>query len=471
MIYRYVAEEFRGWAASDNPKCLIVRGARQVGKTTALLDFPSYFPEKQVFLYINLEEHRNLEPIFAAMKVSEIFSELSYRSGISLESEGIIVFLDEIQAVPSAFGAMRYLREHRPDVRFAAAGSLLEIAMAKKNISVPVGRMDYNFMGTVSIEEYLNADPASKEEIKCMKEWIPGDYFPEAVHRNLSDKLREYLVIGGMPEAVQSFLSHRDMSKVSRVHSSILNTYRDDFAKYSSGDELLMLQRVFDWVPARAGDKVIYSNISADAKAIKVRKAIELLSGAGVIYPVVHSAGNGVPLNAESRESVFKLYFLDVGLMSSLTGITRISAEKILSPDFVNSSRLAEQFIAQHLFFRNPSREKPSLNYWLRHGRNANAEIDFLIQEKEHVIPIEVKAGSSGRMKSLIRFLYEKNSSFAIRFDMNPPSLQRVEHKLGNGLTKSERISFDLLSLPLYMVGEISRLEEEIKCESNHETD
>ena len=132
--------------------------------------------------------------------------------------------------------------------------------------------------------------------------------------------------------------------------------------------------------------KGMYSHISSDVKAGKVRDAVELLAGAGVIFPVVHSAGNGVPLNAESISSVYKLYFLDVGLMSSMTGIDHISREQVLDAAFVNKGRLAEQFIAQHLFFRRPSFERPSLNYWLREGRSSNAEVDFLIREKGRVL-------------------------------------------------------------------------------------
>ena len=461
MIYRNIFSELWDWLMSDNPKCLVIRGARQVGKTTSVLDFPSLHSIERQFLYLNLEEHPELELVFASMDTERILEELSFSAHVNL-SPGVIVFLDEVQAAPSALGAMRYLREHRPDLYFVAAGSLLEIALSKKKFSIPVGRIDYNFMGPLSFEEFLMADGSMDKELDLVRKWTPGDSFPLAAHKKLVDLLRQFMVVGGMPEAVDTFLSSRDMSRVEKVHSSILNTYRDDFAKYTSGEELLTLRRIFDWVPARAGDKVVYSHISPHIKAGKVRNNIELLSGARVIFPVMHSDGNGVPLNAECRPSIFKLYFLDVGLVSSITGIVRITHEQILKQEFVNSGRLAEQFIAQHLLFRGPSWELPCLHYWLRQGRISNAEVDFLIHEKARVIPVEVKAGASGKMKSLMRFMHEKNSSFAIRFDINPPSLQKVEHMLGDGAGKSYRVSFILLSLPLYMVGEISRLTESI---------
>ncbi len=461
MIYRDISSELRDWRMSDNPKSLVIRGARQVGKTTAVLNFPSLYASEQQILYMNLEEHPELEHLFDSMDAERILEELSFSAQVNLSS-GVIVFLDEVQAAPSALGAMRYMREHRPDLYFVAAGSLLEIALSKKKISIPVGRMDYNFMGPLSFEEFLLADGSMERELELIRKWTPGDSFPLAAHKRLVDLLRQFLVVGGMPEAVDTFMSFRDISRVGKVHSSILNTYRDDFAKYASGEELLILRRVFDWVPTRAGDKVIYSQISPHLRAGKVRKAIELLSGARVIFQVTHSSGNGVPLNAESKPSVYKLYFLDVGLMSNMTGIVHVSQEQVLNSEFVNSGKLAEQFIAQHLLFRGPSFELPCLHYWLREGRVSNAEVDFLIHEKGRVIPVEVKAGTSGRLKSLMRFMQEKKSPFAIRFDINPPSLQKVEHMLGNGAGESNRVSFDLLSLPLYMVGQISRLADSI---------
>ncbi|MFO7950617.1 MAG: DUF4143 domain-containing protein, partial [Candidatus Fermentibacteraceae bacterium] len=257
----------------------------------------------------------------------------------------------------------------------------------------------------------------------------------------------------------EAWLETGSAGEVARLQASITNTYRDDFAKYAYGTDPILLRRVFDWVPARAGDKVIYSHISPDTRSAKVRRAIEYLSDARVVSPAVHSHGNGLPLGAEARPRVYKLYFLDVGLASAATGIRRIEPEMLHSRDFINSGRLAEQFVAQHLLFRGPSWKRPALYYWLREGRSGNAEVDFLLEGPRGVVPLEVKAGASGSMKSLLRFVMEKGSPAAVRLDMNPPSLQRVQHKIGTG-TGSREISFDLLSLPLYMVGQVGRLLE-----------
>ncbi len=428
-----------------------------MGKTTAVIGIPSLQSSRIKILQVNLEEHPELATVIASNDSERILEELSYTADVSL-SPGDIVFLDEVQAVASALEAMRYLRERRPDLRYMAAGSLLDTEMSRMRISVPVGRMEYMFMGPLTFEEFLTAGGSADRELELIRSWTPGRPFPQAAHRKLLGFMRRYLVVGGMPEAVDEYLSSGDTRAAGRIHASILNTYRDDFAKYASGDDLMLLRRVFDWVPARAGDKVIYSHIAPDKRADKVRKAIELLSGARVIFPAIHSSGNGVPLSGEVRPLVYKLFFLDVGLMAHMTGISRITEDQVVDHVFVNRGRLAEQFIAQHLLFRGPSWEHPALHYWLRHGRSSNAEVDFLVQSSGSVLPIEVKAGMSGSMKSLLRFISEKGSPLAVRFDTSPPSLQRIDHMLGNGEGQSSRIVCNLLSLPLYMIGEMDRL-------------
>jgi predicted AAA+ superfamily ATPase len=460
MIYRDVFRQIEDWLHGVEPKILVLRGARQVGKTTAVSDLPALQSTGVKVLQVNLEEHRELETIMAANDAERILEELSFTGGVAL-SPGDIVFLDEVQAAPSTLQAMRYLREHRPDLRFAAAGSLLDLEPGRRGIPVPVGRMEYLFMGPLTFEEFLAGRGDSEMELELIRTWAPGKSFPEAAHSRLLDALRTYLIVGGMPGASARYLATGDFREAAKEHASILNTYRDDLAKYASEEELLLLRRVFDWVPGRAGDKVVYTHIAPELRAEKVRKAIDWLISARVIFPVSHSSGNGVPLSGEIHPSVLKLFFLDVGLMAHMTGITRITADQIRELAFVNRSRLAEQFIAQHLLFRGPSWERPVLHYWLREGRGTNAEVDFLVQSKGTVVPVEVKAGKSGSMKSLLRFVQEKGVPLAVRFDANPPSRLHVEHMLADGNGASRAVGFDLLSLPLYMVGQIDRIVED----------
>jgi hypothetical protein len=456
MIYRYVLNELERWLTSPKPKCLLLRGARQVGKTTAVRTLPSVRNGTVGLCEVNLERHPGLEGVFSRRDPGRILEEIAFTAGRS-PLPGDIVFLDEVQAAPSAFPALRYLAEDYPDIRWIAAGSLLDAELRKSDSPVPVGRMQYLFMGPLSIEEYMEGIGNLGMELDLIRQWEPERPFPAAAHRNLSEALRRFLAVGGMPEVTEAGLQAGNAEDVSRLQASILNTYRDDFAKYASRSELSLIRRVFDWVPARAGDKVIYSHISPQSRAGKVRRAVEYLTDARVIAPAVHSHGNNLPLGAEARPRVYKLYFLDVGLAAHATGISKVDPERLHSREFINSGRLAEQFVAQHLLFRSHSWERPSLFYWLREGRSSNAEVDFLLEGPQGVVPLEVKAGASGSMKSLLRFVLEKGSSTAVRLDMSPPSLQRVQHKIGTG-SGSKSVSFDLLSLPLYMVEQITRL-------------
>jgi predicted AAA+ superfamily ATPase len=244
---------------------------------------------------------------------------------------------------------------------------------------------------------------------------------------------------------------------VANVHASIIETYRDDFAKYAKGDDLLRLHRVFDYVPSAAGEKAKYSNIDPNDQARSLRKAINLLDKAEVISCVFHSKSSGLTLKAGKNDKVFKMFFLDIGLMNRICGIRDITLAQLEKREFVNEGKMAEQFIQQHLLRTGRPNEKPLLFYWLREGQSVNAEVDFVIQLNGEVVPVEVKAGKSGSLKSLHRFVWEKKSKKAVRFDLNPPSIMETNHKVNYGNGVSE-IVFELLSLPLYMVEQLPRL-------------
>ena len=452
MIYRDVLKDIENWLSSRRPKCLVLGGARQVGKTTAIRSLPAVRSGRSGLCELNLERHPGMEEVFSGKDTGRMLEEIAFTAGRS-PNPGDIVFLDEVQAAPSAFSALRYLAEDFPDLRWLAAGSLLDAELRESVSPVPVGRMQYLFMGPLSVEEFIEGSGDLGMELELLREWQPGRSFPAAAHRNLCEALRRFFVVGGMPEVAEAWLETGRAEEVARLQASILNTYRDDCAKYASSKDLSIVRRVFDRVPVMAGDKVIYSHIAPEHRAEKVRRAIEYLTDARVISPAVHSHGNGLPLGAETSPDVYKLYFLDVGLVSHTTGISRIDPNTLLSRKFINSGRLAEQLAAQHLLYRAPSWERPELYYWLRQGRTGNAEVDFLLEGPQGVVPLEVKAGASGSMKSLLRFVMEKGSPTAVRLHMNPPSLQRIQHGIG-----TESVSFDLLSLPLYMVGQIGRL-------------
>ena len=266
------------------------------------------------------------------------------------------------------------------------------------------------------------------------------------------NRIREFLFVGGMPEAVSVFQETGDYYQVSRVHDSVIDTYVDDFAKYSRQVDLGRLQNLFRALPGHIGKKVVYRRFSQEESSTQIRENLELLVKARLAAKVIHSHGNGVPLGAETQEKVFKLLFLDAGLLNRMYGIPSGTMRSIDETALVNTGVMAEQFIGQHLLQDPDVRSPLSLHYWQREGKSGNAEVDFLVQIDSDVYPLEVKAGKSGTLKSLHQFMKEKPKKLAIRMDLGRPSVQRVR-MLDYDRTE---IDFPLLSLPLYCIGQLA---------------
>jgi uncharacterized protein len=269
------------------------------------------------------------------------------------------------------------------------------------------------------------------------------------VHARLLELLRLYYFIGGMPEAVKRYAETRTLSVVSEVHESLIQTYRDDFPKYIGNRNLGRIQRVFDYAARSVGSKVKYSQYSSDDKSATIKADIELLCAARVVSKVRHCHCNGLPLQAELDEKNYKLLFLDTGLMNALCGLGWRQIGNLQSAQLVNEGSVAEQFVGQHL--------QGDLTYWLREGRANNAELDYVVAMDGRIVPIEVKAGASGHLKSLMQFVAEKQGDFAVRFDASPPSQQTVEATIrkDHGI---EAVRFRLQSLPLYLVEALPRV-------------
>ncbi len=275
---------------------------------------------------------------------------------------------------------------------------------------------------------------------------------PENAHRCLLSLYRRYLYVGGMPEAVSIFKDNGSLSEVADVHSEIIDTYIDDFAKYAREQNLALLQRIFASIPRMLGQKIKYVNLAHGERAVHVRSMIELLIKSQVVLPIYHSHCSGIPLGADIDPSVFKLSFLDIGLANHICGLDWQTLSEYDFVRLVNEGGIAEQFVSQQLAWIGKG--KPNLTYWHREGRRGNAEVDLTIAFGSTIYPIEVKAGKSGSLKSLQQFVLRKHAVRAVRFDLNPPSRQNISHlaKTKNG---TEKISYELLSLPLYAVGEL----------------
>ncbi|RKZ04085.1 AAA+ family ATPase [Candidatus Fermentibacteria bacterium] len=451
---RFAEENLARWLKTPHRKPLVIRGARQVGKSTLVRQFAE---NNGLRLFeVNLERYPTLLSVFKTNDPGRIMRELEYLCGKgSIRTEKDLIFLDEIQAIPEAIQSLRYFFEEYPHIPLIAAGSLLEFALAKHSFSMPVGRIQYLFLYPMSFEEVLEA-MSQGDLLSLLRTYKLDDTFPGTAHARLLELQRKYFLTGGMPEAVQRFIeSDGDFSCVADVHSSITETYKDDFARYSSRSALQMIHRVFEYVPLGIGEKFKYSSVSPDSPARDVRAALELLVKAQLIVRAYHTDGSGLPLGATINKRVFKTYFLDCGLVNHMCGVTRISLEDLQT--FINKGKIAEQFIAQHLCIMSRATGFKSLTYWLREGRTANAEVDFLVQLDQSIVPVEVKAGKSGSLKSLLQFVSQKNCTRAVRFDLNPPSLQHISHRLAQA-GATVQVEYDLLSLPLYLIEQLPRL-------------
>ena len=436
------------WLNKPNRKPIILRGARQVGKSTLV----SLFAEDQnrSLAEINLERNPDLAPAFEHNTPESLVNLFEALPNIESISSDSLLFLDEIQAVPEAIPALRYFHEEMKQLPVLAAGSLLEFALSDHRFSMPVGRVEYLHMGPMTFNEFLDALEETKL-LSIIRSFNIGDEINPVVHRRLLDLLRIYFFVGGMPEAVNIYVFSKRLRDVSDVHNSIIETFREDFSKYIGSRSLARMQHVFNFAARNVGKKVKYSQFSSHDQSTTIKKDVQLLCMARVLSKVIHSHCSGLPLQADIEEKIYKLIFLDVGLMNAICGLGWNSISTMAETRLVNEGAIAEQFIGQHLqdiLSTSPNRE---LTYWLREGRSTNAEVDYVVALNGQIIPIEVKAGATGSLKSLHQFVGEKDIPLAVRFDTGLPSKQMINTRIRKG-EKTFDVDYQLISLPLYLV-------------------
>jgi uncharacterized protein len=454
LLNRREINGLKSWAEQSTRKPLIIRGARQVGKSTLVRQLAESASFRLVEL--NFERNPELRQAFVSKDPAGILTTVQLLTRQSVVTGETLLFLDEIQAAPEALAALRYFHEEMPQLHVVAAGSLLEFTLAEAKFSMPVGRVEYMYLGPLQFEDFLNAmrEPALASWLQKMSlAELRGALMVRAVHDRCMELLRQYWIVGGLPEAVASFAADRDFTAIGRVHQSILATYRDDFGKYSHGSLKNRVQLVFDRLPSLVGRRFKYSHVSREDRAAELATALQQLCMARVSYKVHHTSANGVPLGAEADERNFKVLFMDVGLMCSALHLSLLDLRRE-DLSLVNDGAVAEQFIGQHLLYSCAWYETPNLYYWTREAKSAAAELDYVIAQGQQIVPVEVKAGKTGTLKSLHRFLLEKRRSFGLRFNGDLPSLMSSSMQA----TQKARLEFELLSVPLYMVGQARRL-------------
>jgi len=361
MILRQAEHYLREWHRSRRRKPLVLRGARQVGKSTLVRQLAAN--NNIALAEINLERHLYLDAVFKTLDLDRIIYELEAVAGQKVTSGEIILFLDEIQGTPHAIQALRYFYEEKPYIPVVAAGSLLEFTLADHHFSMPVGRITYYHLGPLTFKEFLSA--VSPDLDKYLADFRLGEEIPTAAHKKLLNRQREYLFVGGMPEAVQVFIDEGSLTEVTAVQRSIADTYQDDFTKYAKQKDLVLLQQVFRYIPRGLGKKVKYSNMAREEPSVRVKNVVELLTNARICHQVYHSHCTGIPLYADINPNAYKLLFMDVGMTNNICGNDWLFFELIDERGLVNEGGLAEQFIGQHLL---QPHQAPQLCYWIREG-------------------------------------------------------------------------------------------------------
>lgn len=340
-----------------------------------------------------------------------------------------------------------------PELPVLTAGSLLDFTLAKHEFSMPVGRIGYMYLEPFSFEEFLDA--LGQNELRTyLHNYHLNLKIPEAIHMQLMKFIKEYLVIGGMPAAVSAWASQRDPQAVNQIHFDLLTTYRDDFAKYSRRLTIERLEEIISSVPRQLGNKFVYRNANPEVSTPPLKQALDLLCKARVCHRIITTAANGLPLDAEADEKYVKVIMLDCGLCSASLGLSLHQIIGLSELSMVNNGGMAEQLVGQLLRTISPAYVPSSLYYWQRKKKDAVAEVDYIIQHENQVIPLEVKAGSTGTLKSLQQFMLEKKKALAVRINSDFPSLCTVYIKDPTGTS----IEYKLLSIPFYLIGQLHRL-------------
>ena len=403
---RKIMADLIAWKNSRTRKPLLLKGARQVGKTWILKEFGR--TQYDSYVYLNFDKQANLSSIFEDdIDPERILSRLSLLSHKKISPENTLIIFDEIQACPKALNSIKYFKEEKPEYHVAAAGSLMGLAL--DSTPVPVGAADIIHMYPMTFSEFLEAKNGDLYEYysSISKKQIVEKIF----HDKLTDEYLNYVIIGGMPECVSSFLEFSDLSEVDRLMDDIIELYENDFTKYSGRISAERILQVFRSIPsqlAKPNEKFIYGAIRKGARSVQFEGAIEWLVSAGLINRVYNVSEPGYPLRAYANKEAFKLFLLDTGLLRHMAGVD--NAAVALKSPFQFKGPLAENYILQQML--------PSLAIEPFYYSTPSSEIDFMIQHDAEIIPIEVKSGEDREAPSFKKYIQNRQPNTAIRFSM-----------------------------------------------------
>lgn len=425
------------WMNNPSRLPLLVRGARQVGKTYIIERFgQDHFANT---LTINFDFNPKFADCFLQMDPQIIIRDLGAITNTPIIPGKTLLFLDEIQECPAAIKALRYFKERLPELHIIGAGSLLEFTLNDVQFRMPVGRIQSMYLKPLSFLEFLTGYNRT-QLVEILGNVTLEDPPSIAIHDELLALVKLYMALGGMPAVINTYLESTDLLKCQQLQTTLLTNYRYDFTKYATTSQYKYLQAVFNSAAGLIAQDFKYADVNKEMRSRDIKEALNSLVDAGLLHIVYSSNANGLPLASLVNARKFKILLLDVGLAQCALGLSR---EIVLAKDIllVNRGALVEQFVGQELLAYQDVILSPQLYYWQRDKKGSQAEVDFIIVLGTDIIPVEVKSGVTGRLKSLQMFMSEKNSMLGICISQKPLSFEK-----------------NILNVPFYLIKEIPRL-------------
>jgi len=440
MFKRQILSKLHSWSQKPDRKPLVLRGARQVGKTTIVNEFGKNY---EVYLKLNLEKEEHRKLFEADYPFGDLLMAIYLINNQVRSDKPTLLFIDEIQNSSQAVAMMRYFYEEAPSLHVIAAGSLLE-SLLDKHISFPVGRVEYLALRPCSFPEYLNALGESS-----LLQLIEEIAVPEIIHEKIVRLFNTYALIGGMPEIVASFAAHRDLVLLQDIYETLLVGYRDDSDKYARNNTMMLAMRhILHSGFAFASQRIRFERFANSGyRSREMSEALRTLEKAMLLELVYPVTGYAVPMVPDLKKAP-RLLWLDTGLVNHATGIQK---EIFGSTDISESWRgiVAEHIIGQELLAENP-RVSANRSFWVREFKNSNAELDYLVTWENKLIPVEVKSGDTARMRSMHMFMDYAPHDFAIRFWSKPFKIDYVTTLSGK--------PFRLINLPFYFASQLEKI-------------
>ena len=438
MIKRKLTKKLTAWKDQKDRKPLIIRGARQVGKTTLINQFGKQFAQ---YIYLNLETVEDRHIFSRATSIEDLIDAIFFFKEMKKDLPDTLIFIDEIQAEPLALNWLRYFYEKCPNCYVIAAGSLLETILDRK-VTVPVGRVAFLGLKPLSFEEFLWA--MNEESLLGLMDKI---HFPDYAHEKAMRLFRRYMLIGGMPEVVSTYAQDGDLLSLGPIYESLILSYMEDIEKYADKQSIQVIRHVMTSSIRLAGCRIKFQNFGQSNYSSKeVKESFSILEKALVLNLIRPTTSFKLPVIPNFKKSP-KVQFLDTGLVNAFVGLQK-DLFQTRHIETIHDGLIAEHIVGQELLAMQDSLLY-QLNFWIREKRQSNAEVDFIHNFRNWIIPIEVKAGAAGRLRSLHQFIDRADHPLAIRICSNKLSIEKAQTIAGK--------SFYLINIPFYLISRINQ--------------